>query len=328
MLDLVIRNGLVVDGTGAAPMRADVAVQGGRIVEVGPAIAGDAAQVIDATDRVVTPGFVDVHTHFDGQATCGDDGSRSSSQERDTRRRHRHGPSRGGSDRSRCVRFQHVAYRGPLVARRHARSWHVRRSGRVARYWAVAHAGGKVFEVAPSGIIHLDDETTTNTELDWFEALAAATGINVSFICLQTHNAPRQWEGQLSRAADARRRGLPVFPLVAGRPFGVLYGWDNRNPFRFRPSHLDIEHLPLDERLVELQRHARGPQCHRPRAPTTTRATLRARPSRGRSTSVTRCRRPRRHDRCGHNHPPTRRRHRRPTGPTLAPVLNPTLVSR
>jgi N-acyl-D-aspartate/D-glutamate deacylase len=65
--DLVIKGGTVVDGTGAAPVVADVAVDGGRITAVGQ--VGDGAEVVDATGRIVTPGFVDVHCHYDGQAT-------------------------------------------------------------------------------------------------------------------------------------------------------------------------------------------------------------------------------------------------------------------
>ena len=65
--DLVIRGGLVVDGTGEEPFVADVAVKDGRIAFVGPD-AGAGAEEIDAGGRIVTPGFVDVHTHYDGQA--------------------------------------------------------------------------------------------------------------------------------------------------------------------------------------------------------------------------------------------------------------------
>ena len=66
--DLVIRGGLVYDGSGGAPYEADVAVKDGRVAAVGN-IAGKGAEEIDARGKIVTPGFVDIHTHYDGQAT-------------------------------------------------------------------------------------------------------------------------------------------------------------------------------------------------------------------------------------------------------------------
>jgi len=68
MHDLVIRGGTVVDGTGGAPRAADVAVDGDKIVAVGAAI-GKGRREVDARNLLVTPGFVDIHTHYDGQAT-------------------------------------------------------------------------------------------------------------------------------------------------------------------------------------------------------------------------------------------------------------------
>ncbi len=68
MFDLVVRGGTLVDGTGAEPRRADVALEGGRIAEVGTA-AGAAREEIDAEGMLVTPGFVDIHTHYDGQVS-------------------------------------------------------------------------------------------------------------------------------------------------------------------------------------------------------------------------------------------------------------------
>ena len=67
-VDLIVRNGLVVDGTGAEPFNADVAVSGGRIVEVGT-VSARGREEIDARGLIVTPGFVDIHTHYDGQVT-------------------------------------------------------------------------------------------------------------------------------------------------------------------------------------------------------------------------------------------------------------------
>ena len=68
MHQLVIRGGKIVDGTDAEPFSADIAVDDGRIVEVG-SVAGNARETIDADGLLVTPGFVDIHTHYDAQAT-------------------------------------------------------------------------------------------------------------------------------------------------------------------------------------------------------------------------------------------------------------------
>ncbi|MBO0730637.1 MAG: amidohydrolase family protein, partial [Acidimicrobiaceae bacterium] len=67
--DLLIRGGTLVDGTGGPVRTADVAVEAGRIVEVGSLAGGAATRIIDADGALVTPGFVDIHTHYDGQAT-------------------------------------------------------------------------------------------------------------------------------------------------------------------------------------------------------------------------------------------------------------------
>ncbi|MBK5288300.1 MAG: amidohydrolase family protein [Acidimicrobiia bacterium] len=68
MYDLVIRGGTVVDGHGDTPYRADVAITGDRIVAVGPGLDAGTRE-IDATGQIVTPGWVDIHTHYDGQVT-------------------------------------------------------------------------------------------------------------------------------------------------------------------------------------------------------------------------------------------------------------------
>ena len=64
-LDLVLAGGSVIDGTGAPRRRADVGVAGGRIVAIGDLSAGPGTERIDATDRVVAPGWVDLHSHSD-----------------------------------------------------------------------------------------------------------------------------------------------------------------------------------------------------------------------------------------------------------------------
>mgnify|MGYP003681992899 FL=1 len=76
--DLVIRRGTIVDGTGDAPVPGDLAISNGKIAAIGK-VVGTGAQEIDATGKIVTPGFVDVHTHYDGQSIWGRELSPSSS---------------------------------------------------------------------------------------------------------------------------------------------------------------------------------------------------------------------------------------------------------
>ena len=65
MYDLIIRNGMVVDGTRAPAYQADVCIQNGRIAEITAQCAAEAKEVIDAAGKVVSPGFIDIHTHSD-----------------------------------------------------------------------------------------------------------------------------------------------------------------------------------------------------------------------------------------------------------------------
>jgi N-acyl-D-aspartate/D-glutamate deacylase len=76
--DLIIRGGTIADGSGGALIEGDLAVKGGKIAAIGT-FSGNATQEIDARGRIVTPGFVDVHTHYDGQAIWGKEMTPSSS---------------------------------------------------------------------------------------------------------------------------------------------------------------------------------------------------------------------------------------------------------
>ena len=71
--DLIVRNGSVVDGTGSSMVRADVGVLGDRVSAIGDLHGERAGVEIDATARIVTPGFVDIHTHLDAQLALGPD---------------------------------------------------------------------------------------------------------------------------------------------------------------------------------------------------------------------------------------------------------------
>ena len=67
--DFVLRGGTIIDGTGAPAYQADVAIVDDRVVEIGECV-GEAKQTYDATGRLITPGFVDIHTHLDAQLAC------------------------------------------------------------------------------------------------------------------------------------------------------------------------------------------------------------------------------------------------------------------
>ena len=67
--DTIIRGGTVIDGTGAEARTADIGIKDGRVAEVGAGLASKTARILDADGALVAPGFVDIHTHYDGQAT-------------------------------------------------------------------------------------------------------------------------------------------------------------------------------------------------------------------------------------------------------------------
>ena len=69
MFDLKITGGTIVDGTGEPRYRGEVAIKDGVIVAVSDKVEGEAQETLDASGHLVTPGFVDIHTHYDGQAT-------------------------------------------------------------------------------------------------------------------------------------------------------------------------------------------------------------------------------------------------------------------
>ena len=344
MFDLVVRGGRVVDGTGTPAGTADVAIRDGVIVEVAPRIDAESRETIDATGCIVTPGFVDVHTHYDGQVTwdevlepstphgvttvvmgnCGvgfapvhpgqedwlielmegvEDipgaalhegmswGWESFPEYVDQLSRRRwsidvavqipHGPvrayamgRRGATSEaataedleamSRLVR--EAAEAGALGFTTSRTLGHASLDGTPVpgtfanddELFTLAKAlrdgGGRVFEVAGAGIAPNDDPEIAAKEMDWIGALALETGLTTTFIAIQDFQEPSRWRTAMTAAAAWRERGAKVVPLVAGRPFGILFGWDVRHPFQLRPSYEALAHLPLAERMAELRR--------------------------------------------------------------------------
>ena len=344
MYDLVIRGGRVVDGTGGPVVRADVAVHEGRIVTVAPSIDDAAGEVIDASGCLVTPGFVDPHTHYDGQATWDEVLEPSTPHGVTTVVTGNCGvgfaPVRPGKEgwlielmegvedipgsalhegmswgwesfpeyldqlgtRNWSVdiatQLPHGALRGYVMGERGAQNeaataddiaemqrlaseamqagafgfttsrtlGHTSLDGTPVpgtfagddELFAIAQGvrdgGGRIFEVAVAGIVPFDDAAVAKRELDWIGEMARQTGLTATFIVLQHNQDSTRWRTEMDAARAWRERGADVVPLVAGRPFGVLLGWDVRHPFRLRPSYEELDHLPRAKRLEMLRR--------------------------------------------------------------------------
>ncbi len=350
MFDLVVRNGQVVDGTGSAAFSADVAVQDGLIVAVGSRL-GAAREEIDADGRLVTPGFVDVHTHYDGQATwdsalapsfahgvttvvmgnCGvgfapvrpgDAAKRELIQlmegvedipgtalwegmdwrwesfpqylDRLAERRYSmdvatqvpHGALRAYVMGERGVNHEaataremdemarlageavcagalgfttsrilgHQSLTGSPVPGTFAANDELLGIGR-----AVAEAGG-IFELVPGGSVGQggfalgNNEASLRAELDWMEELSRETGMPITYLLVEFQEDPDAFRQALRWTEAANRRGARLFPQTAGRPGGVLTGFQANHLFQRRPTYRKLAHQPLADRVRELRR--------------------------------------------------------------------------
>ena len=331
VFDLKITGGTVVDGTGADRFQADVAVRDGKIVEIrrrGPGSApleGDAAETIDATGKIVAPGFVDIHTHYDGQVSwdsllepssghgvttvvagnCGvgfapvrpgkedwliglmegvEDipgsaltegmtwGWESYPEYLDVIEKHdlaidvgsqvAHGAVRAyamgergaknepatpediaamarivqeaveagalGFSTSRTI--GHRAMDGEPVPGTYAAEDELFGLGR-----AMAAGGRAVFELAPQGIAG-EDIIAPKKELEWMQRLGAEIDRPISFGMIQVDAAPDLWREQLDISAAAHAAGSELYPQIAARPFGMLFGFPGHHAFTHRPT--------------------------------------------------------------------------------------------
>jgi len=328
--DLVIRNGTVVDGTGAPARPADVAIDEGRISIVGM-VEGTGREEIDASGALVTPGWVDVHSHYDGQATwdpelapsswhgvttlvmgnCGVgfapakpdehdwliglmegvedipgtalaegitwewetfpeylDALERKSWTTDLGTQIAHGPVRAyvmgergarnepatpadiaemaalvreaieagalGFSTSRTI--AHLAIDGEPVPGTFAAADELFGIGAV-----LGELGTGVFELAPAGVAG-EDLLAPAVEVAWMRKLAEATGRPVTFAMLQVDSAPELWRELLDESAAAAATGAALVPQVAGRPTGMLSGFDTTYSF--------FDHAPAYQALA------------------------------------------------------------------------------
>jgi N-acyl-D-aspartate/D-glutamate deacylase len=117
--------------------------------------------------------------------------------------------------------------------------------------------GTGVFELAGAGAagdIGGDEIDSALKEIDWMERLSAEIQRPVSFAMLQFDSAPNQWRELVKIFHESRAKGADVMAQFAPRPFGILTGHQTEaNQFRNRPAYLEIENLPLPERVERMK---------------------------------------------------------------------------
>ena len=331
MHDLIISGGTVVDGTGAPRFIADIAIDDGRISAIGHDL-GDAVEMVDATGLIITPGFVDIHTHYDGQATwdtllepssghgvttvvagnCGVgfapvhpgkeewlvqlmegvedipgtalhegiswgwesfpeylDVLDSRQYSMDIATYIGHGPLRAyvmgdrgarnepadADDIAGMQRLVTEAIQAGAIGFSSSRTLaHKARDGEpVPGTFAaedelngiadgVVDAGGGLFEVAPQGLEF--EEDIFLAEVDMLSRIALRTKLPVTFAMLQNDRNPMSWKHALTKVDETNAAGGIMRPQIAARPFGMMIGWANNNPFTKRPTVVELtDHL-------------------------------------------------------------------------------------
>jgi N-acyl-D-amino-acid deacylase len=325
MYDLKIIGGTVVDGTGSDRFVGDVAVKDGKIVAVAAHLDGEATESIDAAGLLVTPGFVDCHTHYDGQVTWDEVLDPSTGHGVTTIVTGNCGvgfaPVRPGSqewliqlmegvedipgtaltegmtwnwesfpeyldaldDRKLSIdvgtQIAHGAVRAYVMGERGARnepatSDDIAAMARIVREAieagalgfstsrtlghramdgepvpgtfaaedelfgigrAMAQGGRSVFELAPMGAGG-EDIVAPHKEVDWMRRLSAEIGMPVSYALLQVDAAPTLWRELMDESLRAFDDGAQIYPQVAGRPFGMLIGFQTHHAFSKRPT--------------------------------------------------------------------------------------------
>ncbi len=350
MYDLKIVGGTVVDGTGSERYPADIGIKDRQIVEVrrrgsdDAHLAGDAAQTIDATGHMVAPGFVDIHTHYDGQVSwdsllepssghgvttlvtgncgvgfapvrpgredwliglmegvedipgsaltegiswgwesypeyldvigkqkfavdvgsqvahgavrayaMGDRGARNEPATTDDiaamSRLVQEAVEAGALGFSTSRTIGHRAMDGEPVPGTFAAEDELFGLGR-----AMAAGGQAVFELAPQGVAG-EDIVAPKKELEWMQRLGAEIDRPISFAMIQIDPAPNLWREQLDISASAHAAGSRLYPQIAARPFGMLFGFPGHHGFTHRPTYRRLKaecgHDELAQRLAD-----------------------------------------------------------------------------
>ncbi len=350
MLDTIIKGGKLIDGLGGSPMIGDIGIKDGRIVEIAPSISAAARETLDAGGAIVTPGFIDVHTHYDGQV-CWDDqldpsashgvttvvmgncgvgfapalpggehelievmegvedipgtalyegvpwGAWESFPEYmnylDTRKyaldisaqvphaalrnyvmgaRGRANEAATAEDMTRMADLVEEALIAGAIGFSTSRTiGHRTMSGVpipgtyaadeevLALAEAMGRAGRGVFELIPGGTVGDlaalgGEHTTLEEEVALLDKVSHISKRPVTFTTVQNRDHQSHWRKVLAQVDECNRGGANLFPQVASRPIGLVTTIQTYHMFQARGTYLKLAHLPLPQRLAEMQK--------------------------------------------------------------------------
>jgi N-acyl-D-amino-acid deacylase len=290
MFDIVITGGELLDGTGRPGSTGDIAIKDGRIAEIGGRITGPATRRIDAGGAIVTPGFVDPHSHYDGQVTWDDKLDPSFSNGITTTVLGNCGvgfaPVRQ-ADQDRMISVmegataEDVAIMADAVREGMAAGAMGISTGRFEEHFygeayervpgtyaeheeiealgrAMGESGRGNFQIVPRGAAggvmgDFIGRDARIAEHRLFEKLARVSGRPVHYLLPQFDSDPEDWSAMLAQTAKARAAGLRIHAHIAARGFGMLLTLDGYHNFMLRPAYLEIAHLPRAERAAAMR---------------------------------------------------------------------------
>ncbi|WP_216911067.1 N-acyl-D-amino-acid deacylase family protein [Nocardia noduli] len=348
-VDVLIKGGTIIDGSGTNPgYTGDVAVSEGRIIEIGGRISSAATHVVDADGALVVPGFIDFHTHYDGQFIWDDQLDPSFSHGVTTVVAGNCGVGFAPADekyRGRLIELMEGVEDIPGIVLDEGLDWSWRSfpeyldridgkaftmdvgvqlahaplrvfvmgerglqhenataedisemaslveqamlagalgvsAGRVLEHKSVAGAhvpgtfaeqeelvaiaaamgrhGTGTFQIIPLGAVGSAQDRGASVrsrreEHRRIEDLARASERPVTYLLQQFPSDPTDWKAMLSYTAESTAAGLRIRPQTSARGIGMLSMLDGHHIFRFRPSYLEIAHLPRAQRAAAMR---------------------------------------------------------------------------